>query len=568
MAVPWRRAPLAVFLVALAVRTVAASSVIFPIPEGSAYYVAAAQNLATGRGLVVDLAWSYATPPLVLPRPAFDLWQPLASLIAAPFTALTGSPLVGAQIPGVLLGALAAPLAWAIAGRAAGELGLPAVRGGAVALTAGLLVALAPLLVIQAAEPDSSVPFTLLALAACWWMPSALAERPPSRLQRVVAGTAMGLAYLARQEALALVLAYVALAWWMERREHSGARATIARVGFTLAVAALVVVPWLVRQASTWQASPFGQALENAWFSAQTDVFAWAQHPTLASYLDLGLQRLVELRLDALVGNVLLLLVAAFPASVLGLIALATRPRSLATPTLRPLALVAGATFVIDVLVFPVAGRAGLWSHGSGPAIVLLAVGAALVLDRAVARVAVIRRWRPPTSATGRLALLGPLAVSVLTLPVLTLAASFEHERSVVVGAQYGALAAAASRWAVSPGPVITDHPMWLDAALDRPALALPREAPAAIVGLARHFAATAVVARDPDAIAVLALLATYREDGVSCFLELPAPPPFRALAFLCSTELASRAAHRSAAGGPSEGTPYTGPRAVEPLIH
>src|SRR5206468_9210464 len=64
-------APLAVFAVALAARAATAASISFPIPEGSAYYVAAARNLATGRGLVVDVLWSYATPPLQVPRPAF-----------------------------------------------------------------------------------------------------------------------------------------------------------------------------------------------------------------------------------------------------------------------------------------------------------------------------------------------------------------------------------------------------------------------------------------------------------------------------------------------------------------
>ena len=42
----------AVFLVALAVRTVAAAAISFPIPEGTAYYPGVARNLLEGRGLV------------------------------------------------------------------------------------------------------------------------------------------------------------------------------------------------------------------------------------------------------------------------------------------------------------------------------------------------------------------------------------------------------------------------------------------------------------------------------------------------------------------------------------
>jgi hypothetical protein len=168
-------------------------------------------------------------------------------------------------------------------------------------------------------------------------------------------------------------------------------------------------------------------------------------------------------------------------------------------------------------------------------------------------------------SPTGRLALLGPLLVSVLALPVMTLAATLEHERSIVVEAQYAALAGAASRWDASPGPVITDHPMWLNAALGRPALALPRESPSAIVELARHFSAVAVVARDPEAITVLVALATYDEDGTRCFRELAAPPPFRALAFLCRTELAWTGPGASTASSAAGTSPYTGPREWSP---
>ena len=40
--------------------------------------------MAEGRGPVIDAIWSYATPPFTLPgKPAFELWQPMASFIAA-----------------------------------------------------------------------------------------------------------------------------------------------------------------------------------------------------------------------------------------------------------------------------------------------------------------------------------------------------------------------------------------------------------------------------------------------------------------------------------------------------
>ena len=117
---------LAVFAVALAVRIVAASVIDFPKPEDTAYYVGVARNLVEGRGLVSDALWSYGTPPLVFPRPAFEVWLPLPSLLAAIPMALAGGPrpipletaMRAGQVVSVVAGAIVAVLGWRLAARA------------------------------------------------------------------------------------------------------------------------------------------------------------------------------------------------------------------------------------------------------------------------------------------------------------------------------------------------------------------------------------------------------------------------------------------------------------------
>jgi len=64
---------LAIFVVALVARAYFAAQIVFPKPEDTAYYVGVARNLLEGRGLVSDALWSYQTPPLVFPRPAFEV---------------------------------------------------------------------------------------------------------------------------------------------------------------------------------------------------------------------------------------------------------------------------------------------------------------------------------------------------------------------------------------------------------------------------------------------------------------------------------------------------------------
>ena len=88
---------LAVFAIALAVRVVAASIISFPKPEDTAYYVGVARNLVEGwQGVRVGASCptrcgASARRPLVFPRPAFEVWLPLPSLLAAIPIALTGA---------------------------------------------------------------------------------------------------------------------------------------------------------------------------------------------------------------------------------------------------------------------------------------------------------------------------------------------------------------------------------------------------------------------------------------------------------------------------------------------
>ena len=124
------------------------AQIVFPKPEDTAYYVGVARNLLEGRGLVSDALWSYQTPPLVFPRPAFEVWLPLPTFLAAIPMAISRArrsrpprsrrSSIGALVP-VLAWRLAADVAdgaWPAAGpaRDAGarhrpdERGLPAAR--------------------------------------------------------------------------------------------------------------------------------------------------------------------------------------------------------------------------------------------------------------------------------------------------------------------------------------------------------------------------------------------------------------------------------------------------------
>ena len=128
---------LGVFVVALVVRAVLASRIVFPSPEDTAYYVGVARNLVDGRGLVTDALWSYGTPPLVFPRPAFEVWLPLPDFLAALPMALFGATFAAAQLPFVIIGAMVPVLAWRLAADVAAERGFDRTGRALFALGTG-----------------------------------------------------------------------------------------------------------------------------------------------------------------------------------------------------------------------------------------------------------------------------------------------------------------------------------------------------------------------------------------------------------------------------------------------
>ena len=86
-----------IFLISLLIRIVLAGQIVFPKPEDTAYYFGVARNLIEGRGLVSDALWSYQTPPLEIPRAAFEVWLPLPSFLAAIPMAILGATFAASQ---------------------------------------------------------------------------------------------------------------------------------------------------------------------------------------------------------------------------------------------------------------------------------------------------------------------------------------------------------------------------------------------------------------------------------------------------------------------------------------
>ncbi len=475
-----------VFAVALVVRAFFAAQIVFPKPEDTAYYVGVARNLLEGRGLVSDALWSFQTPPLVFPRPAFEVWLPLPTFLAAIPMALFGQSFAAAQASSVLVGALVPVLLWQLARDVSAERRFDPARTRWVALGAGLTAAVYLPLVLNSALPDSTMLFAVIVLAATMLMTRVAADprgARPTDLRLIALGLLLGFGALTRNETVWLALIWVVVAW----RAGADLGQRFRLIG-TVAVTALIVfAPWAYRNVREFGSPLPGQAVTNALYLSGYDIFAWNDPPTLARHLALGPWGLIELRLVGLGHNLLnVLLLLGMPVSLLGLVALPWQGRDRAV---RPLLAISLIMFLVTSLLFPAATQWGTFLHAAGPVHALLVLSAVLAIDAGALRLGRRMRWEKSVAWVG---MVGAVAASILFSAALLPGFGSGSRATAATYEQLGARMAAAGHPLDAPGVrLMSNFPIWVAETQRVPTLALPDEPPTDVLDLAAFFPGT-----------------------------------------------------------------------------
>lgn len=501
---------LVLFVISLSVRWLYVQAVVFPPLDDPAFYLTTAENVASGRGLVVDVLWSYQVPLASITHPSHEHWMPLTTgLIAAAFAiqhAVTGvlepSLQIG-QMPGLIVGALLAPLTYLFGCRA-----LPQGRGKRwVSFAAALLVAVNATLAYQSASADSSAFFAFITA----WALVAAVRRPGEQGGYFGAGLLAALAYLTRADGLLLLIA-IPLAWWLlptparppveipdtlagrlaweqwprQQRTKGDKPAPIGpglRHLVDLGVAfALIATPWLVRNYLAFGTALPSSILNQAWLTNYVDTFNYLFHPNVDTWLAQPWSVLVAQRIQALAGNGQVLAFGTFPWGILALPGIwLLRRESLVFPTL-----VYGLLIFFGVaLVFPVSAMFGTFYHSFGAVVPFLALAAM----HAVQRGAQLFRRR------GRLSEVASVSITVALLVLsgwqIAQSLSAVSERHLAEKEQFEAVADWLARNADPQDVVMTTQPYSLNYVSGHPAIVLPgSEPPDAAWQAAEHYGA------------------------------------------------------------------------------
>ena len=515
------RTPVALFLLALAVRAVLVA--LFPDPAypDSYYYVDVARSIAAGNGLNVDFVWIFAEVgnklpnPAVLPIPSNAHWLPLASFLQAPFVSILGPTAVANAIPGVLIGSLTAPLTWFIA-RDAGARPIVGVAAGVISAVPGAAT-------VFMAQPENFAILHPLVAATLWMTARGLRGHGASF---ALAGLLAGLATLARNDGILLAGA-IGLVWLADRvrawRAHRGRRAwshvddrepipILAGVA-ALALFLLVMGPWWARQLLVFGSiSPTSASGAALWIRTISEWNSITADPTPAHFFAQGLGPILASRVQGLVdalGNfaVMIASIVLLPFLVIG--ALARR----SDRNFQPWFVYTFVAFAGATILYPLHVPGGAFIHtaiGLAPHAAILAMEGVLMFVAWVAG----RRRRWEEGAAGSFFVWGIVALTIATAVVFTpsVYAAWDASRQPRIQ-----LAAELDRM----GVLKTDRLLSIDAAgikywTGRPGVVTPDDPIDVIESVARAYKTSWLVVERNDAARALGpVLAGTRPDWI-----------------------------------------------------
>lgn len=279
--------------VGLVARLVVAWNLPHPGHGDISFYYTVAENMAQGRGAVVDYRWHYlglnhpanpATSTATITHPAFDYWLPLTSLIISGSMLVFGTSLFAALIPSILFGVGLAAVTYGLA--------TSYTPSRFVAVSSAVLVFLLPTPFFSSLQTDTTIYYTVFASLSLL----AIVRGMNAPRWFLLAAVGAGLAHLTRQDGVLLFGLLAGVVLFSPHPRRTRAAVLLAGTG----IYALILAPLLWYNVQTFGAlSPPGVS-SVLFLTNYEDLYSFARDRSLHSYLQWGIGNILWSKLDAI----------------------------------------------------------------------------------------------------------------------------------------------------------------------------------------------------------------------------------------------------------------------------
>jgi len=277
------------FILSLALRFYFAARLNNPGHGDPAYYLSLAQNLADGRGFVIDYVWHFLVLPDSLTHFSNDFWMPLTSIIICPFLLIFGKSLLAALIPSIIFGLGCSIIAYYI--------GMEYTKSKAISFWSAIITLYAPGLFIYSIATDSSIYYVVFISAGILML---MKSRHNPQLF-IMAGILAGLGQWARQDGILFIILLVITITFSSINRKLKIRLLLG----SLAAYLLIISPNFIINLIYTGKLFVSQTFKIAFVTCHDDIYSYAKDLSLKSYLDWGIGNILLSKIASVQNNVI-----------------------------------------------------------------------------------------------------------------------------------------------------------------------------------------------------------------------------------------------------------------------
>jgi 4-amino-4-deoxy-L-arabinose transferase-like glycosyltransferase len=279
---------LSIFIIlAISLKLYFASNLEHPGHGDMAYYLHLAENLADGRGFVIDYIWHFLYPHENLTHYANDYWLPFTSLIISAFMVIGGKSLFVAILPSILFGVILSIIGYLIY--------LNFFKSKPGACYTAIICLFAPDLFKYSLLTDSTIYYAVFVSLGLLLLLKA------SKNMRfyILAAILAGIAHFTRQDGVLYMIVVVVIILFSKHSMKS------KLMILTLSILAyLVVLSPLIASNLSNIGTPFSPISSKTIFlKSYEDIYSYSKNLSLDSYLELGLANIIYAKTKMLIYN-------------------------------------------------------------------------------------------------------------------------------------------------------------------------------------------------------------------------------------------------------------------------